>query len=185
VDASRDRGAAERGVSPGADSRRLATGQPVLSPIDGARPWGGSLENRARCVNVIEAVRSAVSPQFWFSEIELGRFQRGGFSTPGRAKRFCRHDQPALPVDLVEMSGGATKHRMRATRETAHVAARIFSGVWKDMVTTAECRVVTAEIRRREVVEACCRGNSRRVAGMHPAWHCPEMPTRCGAGRNE
>ena len=60
-----------------------------LSPLANRRTdrWGGSLDNRARLLpDVVEAVRSAVSPTFAVAvKLNSADFQRGGFDATTRS----------------------------------------------------------------------------------------------------
>jgi 2,4-dienoyl-CoA reductase-like NADH-dependent reductase (Old Yellow Enzyme family) len=89
-----------------------------LSPLSNRRTdrWGGSLENRARLLrNVIEAVRAQVRPEFCVSvKLNSADFQRGGFDTADA--HGVLEMLNALPIDLVEISGGNYEAPLRAKR---------------------------------------------------------------------
>jgi 2,4-dienoyl-CoA reductase-like NADH-dependent reductase (Old Yellow Enzyme family) len=80
-----------------------------LSPLTNRRidHWGGSLPNRARMLlDVVRAVRSAVSPEFAVAvKLNSADFQRGGFDADD-ARWVIAMLEP-LGVDLVELSGGS------------------------------------------------------------------------------
>lgn len=80
-----------------------------LSPLSNQRQddWGGSLENRARIlIEVVKVVRAKVSDSFAVAvKLNSADFQRGGFSADD-AKAVVQMLN-ALPVDLVEISGGS------------------------------------------------------------------------------
>lgn len=80
-----------------------------LSPLSNKRQdqWGGSLENRARIlIEIVEAVRKVVSPQFTVAvKLNSADFQRGGFSAEDAQQVVKMLNEHA--VDLVELSGGS------------------------------------------------------------------------------
>ncbi|QXI25942.1 NADH:flavin oxidoreductase/NADH oxidase family protein [Pseudomonas vanderleydeniana] len=80
-----------------------------LSPLSNRRNdrWGGSLENRARLLlEVVKAIRAVVSPGFCVAvKLNSADFQRGGFDADDA--RQVIEWLNALPVDLVELSGGS------------------------------------------------------------------------------
>lgn len=130
-----------------------------LSPISNQRldPWGGSIENRARLlIDIVKAVRGAVSPQFVVAvKLNSADFQRGGFS-PDDAKRVVEMLNP-LNVDLVELSGGsyeapAMQGQARDGRTLAREA--YFLEFAQDIATVAQMPLmVTGGIRRKAVAE--------------------------------
>ncbi|MGY2959677.1 2,4-dienoyl-CoA reductase-like NADH-dependent reductase (Old Yellow Enzyme family) [Pseudomonas sp. TE36184] len=80
-----------------------------LSPLSNRRTdhWGGSLPNRARLLmEVIKAVRASVSPSFCVGvKLNSADFQRGGFDADDA--RAVIELLNALPIDLLELSGGS------------------------------------------------------------------------------
>lgn len=80
-----------------------------LSPLTNRRDdqWGGSLANRARLLlEVVRAVRARVAASFCVSvKLNSADFQRGGFSEEDARQVVLLLN--ALPVDLVELSGGS------------------------------------------------------------------------------
>ncbi|WP_017906487.1 NADH:flavin oxidoreductase/NADH oxidase family protein [Pseudomonas asplenii] len=80
-----------------------------LSPLSNRRidRWGGSLGNRARLLlEVVKAIRAVVAPGFCVSvKLNSADFQRGGFDADDA--RQVIEWLNALPVDLVELSGGS------------------------------------------------------------------------------
>ena len=80
-----------------------------LSPLVNRRTdrWGGSLENRARIlIETVRAVRQAVSAKFSVAvKLNSADFQRGGFDAVDARDVVTMLN--ALPVDLVELSGGS------------------------------------------------------------------------------
>lgn len=130
-----------------------------LSPLTNQRTdaWGGSLENRARLLlEIVKAVRAAVSPGFAVAvKLNSADFQRGGFSAED-AKQVVKLLN-ALPVDLVELSGGsyeapAMQGQARDGRTLAREA--YFVEFARDIRTVAKMPVmVTGGIRRRPIAE--------------------------------
>jgi len=80
-----------------------------LSPLTNHRTdhWGGSLENRARLLlDVVRAVRRAVSPQFCVSvKLNSADFQRGGFDADDACQVIVWLNEQR--IDLLELSGGS------------------------------------------------------------------------------
>jgi 2,4-dienoyl-CoA reductase-like NADH-dependent reductase (Old Yellow Enzyme family) len=155
-----------------------------LSPRTNRRTdrWGGSLENRVRLlIEVIKAVRSAVSPTFCVGvKLNSADFQRGGFDITDA--RTVLEMLNALPVDLVELSGGnyeapAMQGDPRDGRTLAREA--YFLEFAKDMVAAARMPLmVTGGIRRREVAELVLASGVSMV-GMASALALePSLPRR-------
>ena len=145
-----------------------------LSPLSNQRQdqWGGSLENRARLLlDIVKAVRGAVSPQFVVAvKLNSADFQRGGFS-PDDAKRVVEMLNP-LKVDLVELSGGsyeapAMQGQARDGRTLAREA--YFLEFAQDIATVAQMPLmVTGGIRRKAIVEHVI-GSGVAMAGIATA----------------
>ena len=80
-----------------------------LSPLTNRRTdaWGGPIENRARLlIEAVKAVRAVVQPGFAVAvKLNSADFQRGGFDQAD-AQRVIEMLN-ALPVDLLELSGGS------------------------------------------------------------------------------
>jgi 2,4-dienoyl-CoA reductase-like NADH-dependent reductase (Old Yellow Enzyme family) len=160
-----------------------------LSPLSNRRSdrWGGPLENRARLLrNVIEAVRAEVRPEFCVAvKLNSADFQRGGFDTA--EARGVLQMLNALPVDLVEISGGnyeapATVGSTRDGRMLAREA--YFLEFAKEMVSTARMPLmVTGGIRRIEIVERVL-ASGIAIAGMASALAIePRLPALWSQGK--
>ncbi|WP_392888560.1 NADH:flavin oxidoreductase/NADH oxidase family protein [Pseudomonas migulae] len=130
-----------------------------LSPLTNRRDdrWGGSLENRARLLlEVISAVRRAVSPQFCVSvKLNSADFQRGGFDADD-ARQVIQwlNDQQ---IDLLELSGGSYEApAMQGEARDGRTLAReaYFLEMAGELAGVARMPVmVTGGIRRLAVVE--------------------------------
>jgi 2,4-dienoyl-CoA reductase-like NADH-dependent reductase (Old Yellow Enzyme family) len=160
-----------------------------LSPLSNRRSdrWGGPLENRARLLrNVIEAVRADVRPEFCVAvKLNSADFQRGGFDTA--EARGVLQMLNALPVDLVEISGGnyeapATVGSTRDGRTLAREA--YFLDFAKEMVSTARMPLmVTGGIGRIEIVERVL-ASGIAIAGMASALAIePRLPALWSQGK--
>ncbi|MBB3257265.1 2,4-dienoyl-CoA reductase-like NADH-dependent reductase (Old Yellow Enzyme family) [Paraburkholderia bannensis] len=130
-----------------------------LSPLANQRTdrWGGSLENRARLLlEIVKAVRAVVSPRFAVAvKLNSADFQRGGFSADDA--RQVVELLNALPVDLVELSGGSYEApAMQGEARDGRTLAReaYFAEFARDIRTIASMPVmVTGGIRRRAVAD--------------------------------
>lgn len=130
-----------------------------LSPLSNHRQdaWGGSLQNRARLLlDIVQAVRAAVAPQFAVSvKLNSADFQRGGFS-PDDARAVVQMLAP-LGVDLVELSGGSYEApAMMGTSRDERTLAReaYFLEFAREIVAVAAMPLmVTGGIRRTEVAQ--------------------------------
>lgn len=130
-----------------------------LSPLSNKRQdrWGGSLENRARIlIEIVEAVRKVVSPQFTVAvKLNSADFQRGGFSAEDAQQVVKMLNEHA--VDLVELSGGsyeapAMQGQARDDRTLAREA--YFLEFAQEIRKVAKMPVmVTGGIRRKQVAE--------------------------------
>jgi 2,4-dienoyl-CoA reductase-like NADH-dependent reductase (Old Yellow Enzyme family) len=160
-----------------------------LSPLSNRRSdrWGGSLENRARLLrNVVEAVRGHVRPEFCVTvKLNSADFQRGGFDTADA--RGVLEMLNALPVDLVEISGGnyespATVGSTGDDRTLAREA--YFLDFAKEMLSIARMPLmVTGGIRRFEVAERVL-ASGIAMAGMASALAIePRLPTLWRQGK--
>lgn len=161
-----------------------------LSPLSNRRTdrWGGSLDNRARLLRtVIEAVRAQVHPAFCVAvKLNSADFQRGGFDTAD-ARRVLEMLN-ALPVDLVEISGGnyeapAMQGEARDGRTLAREA--YFLEFAKEMLSTARMPLmVTGGIGRLEIVERVL-ASGISVAGMASALAIePRLPALWRQGKD-
>jgi 2,4-dienoyl-CoA reductase-like NADH-dependent reductase (Old Yellow Enzyme family) len=161
-----------------------------LSPLSNRRSdrWGGSLENRARLLrNIIEAVRGQVRPEFCVAvKLNSADFQRGGFDTADA--RGVLEMLNALPVDLVEISGGnyeapATVGSTRDGRTLAREA--YFLDFAKEMLSIARMPLmVTGGIRRIEIVERVL-ASGIAIAGMGSALAIePRLPALWSQGKH-
>jgi 2,4-dienoyl-CoA reductase-like NADH-dependent reductase (Old Yellow Enzyme family) len=160
-----------------------------LSPLSNRRSdrWGGSLENRARLLrSVVEAVRGHVRPEFCVTvKLNSADFQRGGFDTADA--RGVLEMLNALPVDLVEISGGnyespATVGSTGDDRTLAREA--YFLDFAKEMLSIARMPLmVTGGIRRFEVAERVL-ASGIAMAGMASALAIePRLPTLWRQGK--
>jgi 2,4-dienoyl-CoA reductase-like NADH-dependent reductase (Old Yellow Enzyme family) len=160
-----------------------------LSPLSNRRSdrWGGSLENRARLLrSVVEAVRGHVRPEFCVTvKLNSADFQRGGFDTADA--RGVLEMLNALPVDLVEISGGnyespATVGSTGDDRTLAREA--YFLDFAKEMLLIARMPLmVTGGIRRFEVAERVLASGIAMV-GMASALAIePRLPTLWRQGK--
>jgi 2,4-dienoyl-CoA reductase-like NADH-dependent reductase (Old Yellow Enzyme family) len=130
-----------------------------LSPLTNQRTdqWGGSLENRARLLlEIVKAVRAVVSPRFAVAvKLNSADFQRGGFSADDA--RQVVELLNALPVDLVELSGGSYEApAMQGEARDGRTLAReaYFAEFARDIRTIATMPVmVTGGIRRLAVAD--------------------------------
>jgi 2,4-dienoyl-CoA reductase-like NADH-dependent reductase (Old Yellow Enzyme family) len=159
-----------------------------LSPLTNLRDdeWGGSLENRARMlVDVVRAVRSAVSPGFAVAvKLNSADFQRGGFDADD-AGRVIAMLEP-LGVDLVELSGGSYESPAMTGRPAdAHTVSReaYFLDLSADLAGTSPLPLMlTGGISRRETAEKVLAGGLAMV-GMGTALAVtPDLPDRWRAG---
>src|SRR6266404_4171004 len=131
-----------------------------LSPLTNRRTdaWGGELRNRARLLlDVVKAVRAAVSPGFCVAvKLNSADFQKGGFEASDAVQvvRWLN----ALPVDLVELSGGSYESpAMQGAPQAGSTAAReaYFLDFARDISAVARMPVmVTGGIRRRAIAFA-------------------------------
>jgi len=119
--------------------------------------WGGSLENRARLLlEIVEAVRAEVSPQFTVAvKLNSADFQRGGFSAED-ATQVVRLLN-GRGVDMVELSGGSYEvPAMQGEARDGRTLAReaYFLEFARDIRKVAQMPVmVTGGIRRLPVAE--------------------------------
>ena len=130
-----------------------------LSPLTNKRndEYGGSIENRMRLlVDIIKAVRAQVSPEFAVTvKINSADFQRGGFDTDD-AKAVVKALN-ALPVDLLELSGGSYESpAMQGRTADGRTLEReaYFLAFAKDIAAVATIPVMTTGgVRRLPVAE--------------------------------
>lgn len=130
-----------------------------LSPLTNRRTdrWGGPLENRARLlIETVKAVGAAVSSGFSVAvKLNSADFQRGGFDAAD-AKTVVGMLN-ALPVDLVELSGGSYEApAMQGVARDGRTLAReaYFLEFARDIAAVASMPVmVTGGIRRIGVVQ--------------------------------
>lgn len=142
-----------------------------LSPLTNRRTdeWGGPIENRARLlIDVVKAVRAAVQPGFAVAvKLNSADFQRGGFDQAD-AQRVIELLN-ALPVDLVELSGGsyespAMQGRTADGRTLAREAYFLEFAVALKQVARMPL-MVTGGIRSRAVAEQVI-ASGMAVAGL-------------------
>jgi 2,4-dienoyl-CoA reductase-like NADH-dependent reductase (Old Yellow Enzyme family) len=130
-----------------------------LSPLVNKRTdeWGGSFENRTRMLlNVVRAVRDAVSPSFTVAvKLNSADFQRGGFDA-NDAQQVITMLAP-LGVNLVELSGGSYESPAMSGRPAdGRTQARevYFLDLARDLGRNSPIPLmVTGGIARRETAE--------------------------------
>lgn len=162
-----------------------------LSPLTNKRQdrWGGTLENRARfLLETVQAVRARVSPGFCVAvKLNSADFQRGGFDAAD-AKRVVEMLN-ALPVDLVELSGGSYEApAMQGDARDGRTLAReaYFLEFAGEIAAVAKMPLmVTGGIRRLPVVEQVL-DSGVAVAGIATALAIePALPQRWQAGEQQ
>ncbi|MFG0382000.1 NADH:flavin oxidoreductase/NADH oxidase family protein [Pseudomonas sp. zbq_18] len=162
-----------------------------LSPLTNKRTdsWGGPLENRARfLLEVVKAVRARVSSGFCVAvKLNSADFQRGGFDAAD-AKRVVELLN-ALPVDLVELSGGSYEApAMQGDARDGRTLAReaYFLEFAGEIAAVARMPLmVTGGIRRLPVVEQVL-DSGVAVAGIATALAIePGLPKRWQAGEQQ
>ncbi|QXI40827.1 NADH:flavin oxidoreductase/NADH oxidase family protein [Pseudomonas xantholysinigenes] len=161
-----------------------------LSPLSNQRTdqWGGSLENRARLLlDIVKAVRAVVSAEFAVAvKLNSADFQRGGFSADD-AKQVVGLLN-ALPVDLVELSGGsyeapAMQGQARDGRTLAREA--YFLEFARDIRAVANMPVMlTGGIRRRPIAEQVLHSGVEMVGIGTALAIDPALPRDWQAGRD-
>jgi 2,4-dienoyl-CoA reductase-like NADH-dependent reductase (Old Yellow Enzyme family) len=130
-----------------------------LSPLTNHRTdrWGGSLENRARLLlDVVRAVRRAVSPQFCVSvKLNSADFQRGGFDADDACQVIVWLNEQR--IDLLELSGGSYEApAMQGEARDGRTLAReaYFLEMAAELASVAHMPVmVTGGIRRLAIVQ--------------------------------
>ena len=162
-----------------------------LSPLTNRRTdaWGGSLANRARLLlEVVKAVRAVVSPQFTVAvKLNSADFQRGGFSEDDARQVVALLN--ALPVDLVELSGGsyeapAMQGQARDGRTLAREA--YFVEFAREIRAVAKMPVmVTGGIRRLQVAEQALAGGVDMIGIGTALAVAPDLPRHWRAGRDD
>ena len=164
-----------------------------LSPLTNRRGdrWGGPLENRARLlVGIVRAIRARVAPGFGVGiKLNSSDFQKGGFAAEDAVAVVRMLN--ALPVDLVELSGGSYEspamHGRPAdpgTRASTHAREAYFVDFARDVAAVAQMPVlVTGGIRRRATAEAALAPENGRpgvaMVGLAQALaFAPDLPNR-------
>lgn len=164
-----------------------------LSPLTNLRTdrWGGSLKNRARLlVEIVGAVRARVAPGFGVGvKLNSSDFQKGGFDA--RDAVAVVRMLNALPVDLVELSGGSYESPAMhgrpqhvSTRQSTRARESYFVDFARDVAAVADMPVmVTGGIRRRATAEAALSPEEGRagvaVVGIAQALaYAPDLPNR-------
>jgi 2,4-dienoyl-CoA reductase-like NADH-dependent reductase (Old Yellow Enzyme family) len=161
-----------------------------LSPLTNRRTdqWGGLLDNRARLLlDVVRAVRSAVSPSFALAvKLNSADFQRGGFDA-NDAQQVIAMLAP-LDVDLVELSGGsyespAMSGRPADSRTLAREA--YFLDLATELAATSPVPLMlTGGISQRDTAEKVLAGGVS-VVGMATAMAVtPDLPNRWHVGED-
>ena len=161
-----------------------------LSPLANRRTdgWGGALANRARLLlDVVRAVRAVVSPGFCVAvKLNSADFQRGGFSEDD-ARQVLRWLN-ALPVDLVELSGGSYEApAMQGRSADGRTLAReaYFLEFARSLAAVAAMPVMTTGgIRRRAVAEQVLAGGVAMVGVATALAARPDLPAQWLAGRD-
>lgn len=159
-----------------------------LSPLTNRREddWGGSLAHRARLLlEVVKAVRAAVSPQFAVAvKLNSADFQRGGFSAED-ARRVVEmlNDQA---VDLVELSGGSYEApAMQGSARDGRTLAReaYFLEFAREIRQVAMMPLmITGGIRRRDVAEQVIAAGVDMVGLGTALAIAPALPNAWRAG---
>jgi 2,4-dienoyl-CoA reductase-like NADH-dependent reductase (Old Yellow Enzyme family) len=160
-----------------------------LSPLVNKRSdeWGGGLENRARLLlDVVRAIRSAVSPSFAVAvKLNSADFQRGGFDVEDAAKVIAMLEP--LGVDLVELSGGSYESPAMAGRPAdARTAAReaYFLELAAELAKTSPLPLMlTGGITRRQTAEKVLASGVALVGMGTAIAVTPDLPDRWRAGR--
>jgi 2,4-dienoyl-CoA reductase-like NADH-dependent reductase (Old Yellow Enzyme family) len=161
-----------------------------LSPRANRRTdrWGGSLDNRARLLlDVVEAVRSVVSPSFAVAvKLNSADFQRGGFDV-NDAQRAIAMLAP-FDVDLVELSGGNYESPAMSGRPAdARTLAReaYFLDLATELAATSPVPLMlTGGISQRHTAAKVLAGGVA-VVGMATAMAVtPDLPNRWRAGED-
>ena len=159
-----------------------------LSPLSNRRTdaWGGTLAGRARLLlDVVRAVRASVSPAFCVAvKLNSADFQRGGFSEDDARQVVLMLN--ALPVDLVELSGGSYESpAMQGQSADGRTLAReaYFLDFARDVAAVARMPVMTTGgIARRAVAERVLAGGVA-MAGIATALAAmPDLPRQWQAG---
>lgn len=153
-----------------------------LSPVTNLRQdrWGGSLENRARLlIEVIQAVRRVVSPQFCVGvKLNSADFQRGGFDHEDALSVVNMLNN--LPIDLLELSGGSYESpAMQGRTLDGRTLAReaYFLDFAREVKAVANMPImVTGGIRRREVAESVMAGGVDLVGMGTALAFQPDLP---------
>jgi 2,4-dienoyl-CoA reductase-like NADH-dependent reductase (Old Yellow Enzyme family) len=146
------------------------------------------LENRARLLlEVVEAVRSVVSPSFAVAvKLNSADFQRGGFDA-NDAQQVIAMLAP-LDVDLVELSGGSYESPAMSGRPAdARTLAReaYFLDLATELAATSPVPLMlTGGISQRDTAEKVLAGGVA-VVGMATAMAVtPDLPNRWCAGQD-
>ena len=159
-----------------------------LSPLSNRREdrWGGSLHNRARLLlEIVRAIRAVVAPGFGVGvKLNSADFQRGGFAAEDALQVV--EILNALPVDLVELSGGSYEApAMQGEARDGRTLAReaYFLEFASEIAQRARMPImVTGGIRRLAVVEQVLDGGVA-VAGIATALAVePALPNAWRAG---
>ncbi|KPA95100.1 NADH:flavin oxidoreductase/NADH oxidase family protein [Pseudomonas asplenii] len=161
-----------------------------LSPLSNRRSdrWGGSLENRARLLlEVVKAIRAEVAPSFCVAvKLNSADFQRGGFDADDA--RQVIEWLNALPVDLVELSGGSYEApAMQGEARDGRTLAReaYFLEMAGELAKVATMPLmVTGGIRRLPVVQQVL-DSGVAMAGIGTALAVePNLPRHWREGRD-
>ena len=159
-----------------------------LSPLSNRREdrWGGSLENRARLLcEVIQAVRQRVAPGFAVAvKLNSADFQRGGFDASDALAVLRLLN--ALPVDLVELSGGSYESpAMQGRTADGRTLAReaYFLEFASQLASEARMPLMTTGGIRRPAVAEQVLQQGVAMVGMATALAIePDLPARWQAG---
>jgi len=137
-----------------------------LSPLTNRRAdrWGGSLENRSRLLlNIVQAIRAAVGPEFPIGiKLNSSDFQKGGFTHTECIElvKMLNHST----IDLLELSGGSLEQ------------PKLFGVTFKDQgedaprESTIQREAYFVEfagvVRKVAKMPVMVTGNFRTIAGM-------------------
>ncbi len=161
-----------------------------LSPLTNQRTdaWGGSLENRARLLlDVVRAVRTRVAPGFCVAvKLNSADFQRGGYSEDDARQVIAWLN--ALPVDLVELSGGSYESpAMQGRTADGRTLAREAYFLEFAAQLAAQARMplmTTGGIRRRAVAERVLHSGVAMVGMATAMALVPDLPLQWRAGHD-
>ena len=149
--------------------------------------WGGSLENRARCLlHVVDRVRERVSSRFAVGvKLNAGDFVKGGLQ-PEEARQIMRWlDQRSL--DFIELSGG-TFERPASSGDGVRESTKAREGYFLELAQAARRStsiplIVTGGFRSKQAMQDALWSGACDLVGMaRPLVVEPDLPMRMLAG---